>query len=397
MTLTSFISGDEQNHSEVEKNVRQRMRHLDNEIQEERDTGNDTLADIKRIQGAIKLAELRADHDSKTIDRIISRWIEKHLPQADSDRLNRALENTKGEPQNAESDAPGTDQEGVGADETSDEVIVDTKEPDETLDDLEGPELRNRLYTQVVVSIMSSYEVDANIPVYTGENDNPGSFLFHGEPGTGKTHAAEAVAWALSQLEYSVGFYPATGSHIKSSEYSESEQRLKRLLRNADNDGNEVSIVLIDEFEDVADRSGHRATAAIANALQSVTSGADVVESVVVIGTTNHPDRISEAIKNRFNNVKFSEPSRTAKLKILQSHLGEAQDFSADKLRTVGNIEGLTGRDMKKAAKAAADDSLLQGGTEPTSINEMYKVKQELQRTPSVSISSIKAAIQNRR
>lgn len=397
MTLKSFISGDTKNQSEVEKSVQQRMTELNGEIQEAQENGNNTLADIKRIQGAIKLAEIRKDYDSKVIDRIISRWMQQHLPQADGDRLNDALQNTR--PGRAESESSGSESthQGVEADSDTEDLIVETREPKKTIDELVGKQLRNQLYTEVVIRIMTSFEVDANIPVYTEENDNPGSFLFYGKPGTGKTHAAEAITWALSELGYSVGFYPATGSHIKSSEYSESEQRLTQLLRSADEDGNDVSVVLIDEFEDVADRSGHQATAAIANALQSVTSGANVVESVVVIGATNHRERVSEAIKNRFTKVKFAEPNRQAKIRMLTRNLGEAQSFSAEELRNLGSLKGLTGRDMKKAAKAAADDSLLQSNSQPTCIDDMHDVKHELQKTPSVTISSLREAIENRR
>lgn len=393
MKLKKLIDGNK-NRNEVEQQVTDRTNNLRTEIRRAENEGKKTLADIKRLQGAIKLAQAKHEYDSRVIDREVSKFIKNQLPRADPNRLNDAIRGQSDQtPSNGQESDPT-----VGADTDSEESIVEHTTPTKTIDSLIGAPLKSRLYGEVVVRILSSMEGDAEIPVYEDDNDNPGSFLFYGEPGTGKTHGAEGVAWALSELGHDVGFYPATGSQIKSSDFGESEQRLERLLRDADGDDNDISVVFIDEFEDVADRSGHRATAAIANTLQSLTSGTNVVESVVVIGATNHDDRVSSAIKNRFTRVKFPEPTREAKIRMLKRYLGDAQAFSAEEIRTLKNLDGLTGRDMKIAAKSAADEALLQNVTgQPTSIDDIQEARDQLQKSPKVSINEVKSAIKQRR
>jgi len=385
---------ENKNRSEIEQQISDRANNLRTEIRRAENEGKNTLADIKRIQGAIKLTQAKHQFDSRVIEREVSKFIKNELPRADPKRLNEAIQ---GQSEQAPSDGQEEDQT-VGTDSDTTESIVEHTTPTKTIDSLIGDPLKSRLYGGVVIQILSSVENEAEIPVYEDENDNPGSFLFYGDPGTGKTHGAEGVAWALSEVGYDVGFYPATGSQIKSSDFGESEQRLERLLRDADADDNDISVVFIDEFEDVADRSGHRATAAIANTLQSLTSGTNVVESVVVIGATNHSDRISNAIKNRFTRVKFPEPTRNAKIRMLEQYLGDAQAFSAEEIRTLNNLDGLTGRDMKIAAKAAADEALMQNVTgQPTSIDDIQEARDQLQKSPKVSINELKGAIKQRR
>jgi len=393
MSLSKLLNGNK-NRSEIEREVTQRVKSLQEKIQEAETEGNQTLADIKRLQGAIILAQANEESDSKVIHREVNKFIRNQLPRADPNRLNEAI---RGQPEHPPVDGQEGNQN-VEADSDGDSSIVEQTIPTKTIDSLIGDELKSRLYSEVVVRILTALESEAEIPVYNDENDNPGSFLFYGEPGTGKTHGAEGVAWALSELDYGVGFYPATGSRIKSSDYGESEQRLEQLLRQADDDENDISVVFIDEFEDVADRSGHRATAAIANTLQSLTSGTNVVDSVVVIGATNHRSRVSKAIKNRFTRIEFPEPSRQAKIRMLSQHLGAAQGFSAEELRNLNKLDGLTGRDMKIAAKAAADEALLQGVTgQPTSIEDIQPIRNQLQASPKVSITEVRSAIEQRR
>jgi len=390
-----FQSRDDNKPKSTEDHVDIAIENLNEQIHAATDEGEDVLASVLRAQGAIMLSRFRAQRQpSRLAERKIERWIQRQLPKAENGHFKRALEiHTDGQVKQT-----STDQQGIDAD-GSEDTVADDVHPTRDLDSLVGEDLRSRLYTRVVARIMAAYEVDADIPVYKQDNDNPGAFLFRGVPGTGKTHAAEGVVWVLSALGYDTGFYPATGSQIKSSDYGESEQRLEQLLRRADTDDHEVSVVFFDEFEDIANRSEHQATAAIANTLQSLTSGADVVDSVVVIGATNHPERVSDAIHSRFTSVEFREPTRDAKLEMLAHYLGDARQFSNERLDTIDDrlLDGLTGRDMKLAARNATDNSLLDGdAARPTNIEDMETVRQQLQNTPEVSINDLTRALQNR-
>jgi|APHM01.1.fsa_nt_gi ATPases of the AAA+ class len=392
-----FQDDDADGPQSIEDHVDTGIENLNIKIQEAEQHGEDVLASVHRVLGAITLLKLRNNHrNNRSVGTTVDRWVRSELPKAESDHVKRAL--------NGSVDGSATDQPGETADQDLDadddnEVVAQEVPPTRHLEDLIGEDLLARLYTRVVSQIMAAYEIEADIPVYEQENDNPGSYLFTGEPGTGKTHAAEGVAFVLRDLGYDVGFYPVLGSQIKQSEYGESEDRLRRLLRRADDDGHELSVVFFDEFEDIATRNEHHATAAIANTLQSLTSGADVVDSVVVIGATNHSEQISDAIHNRFTDVEFQEPSREAKVEMLEHYLGEACDFDSKRLVSLDNdlFDGLTGRDIKLAARDAADHSLLPTeSSRPTSVSEMETVREQLQQTPNVSIDDVRLALANR-
>lgn len=395
MQLPRILQGEDDEPKSIEEHVEIGIQNLDDQILAAEEEGEDVLASVTRAQGAILLTKLKQDHrKNRSVSTKIDRWIQRELPKANGEHLKQALTAAS-----SDDGVAASNQQGVAADESDDGPIVEESRPTKDIDSLIGEDLRSRLYTRVVSRVMAAYEVEADIPVYKQENDNPGSFLFKGVPGTGKTHGAEGVAWVLQTLGYETGFYPTTGGQIKSSDYGASEQRLEQLLRHADEDGNEISVVFIDEIEDVTSRDGHEATAAIANTLQSLTSGVDVVDSVVVIGATNHPSRVSDAIHNRFTSVEFPEPTREAKEEMLLHHLGSAQEFPTEQLTSLDDelFNGLTGRDMKLAAKEATDNSLLTGDSSgPTSLEEMESVRQELQSTPEVSIFDIKRALNNR-
>lgn len=393
LDLPEFLANGKNEPQSINDQVTEVKESLNEKIDAALRQDNDLVASITRVQGAIILSQMRTEHsDNRLLRKQVDRWIYSHLPKVEAGHVKRALDTPDDEDADQSENASTEDVASDG----DEEFLIDDVTPSRDLDSLTGDDLRARLYTRVVSRIMAAYEADANIPVYEQDNENAGSYLFHGIPGTGKTHAAEAVAFALQALGYDTGFYPTTGSQIKSSDYGESEKRLERLLRQADNDNNQVSVVFFDEFEDIATRSEHHATAAIANTLQSLTSGADAVESVVVIGATNYSQRISDAIHSRFTRVEFQEPTRRAKFQMLEHYLGEARSFEPEALKTLDPelFDGLTGRDMKLTARAAVDRSLLPDGSQrPTCLEDMKSVRNSLSETPSVSLSDVERAL----
>ena len=73
----------------------------------------------------------------------------------------------------------------------------------------------------------------------------PKGVLLHGPPGTGKTLLAKAVAG-----ETNANFVPSVGPEIMSKFYGESEERLREIFKQAEE--NTPTIIFIDEIDSIA-------------------------------------------------------------------------------------------------------------------------------------------------
>ncbi|MBQ9690093.1 MAG: AAA family ATPase, partial [Candidatus Methanomethylophilaceae archaeon] len=137
----------------------------------------------------------------------------------------------------------------------------------------------------------------------------PKGVLLHGPPGTGKTMLAKAVAGETSSNFMSIG-----GPEIVSKFYGESEGKLREIFKEAEE--NSPSIIFIDEIDSIAPKrdevSGEEERRIVAQLL-SLMDGLNSRGKVVVIGATNRPNAIDEALRRpgRFDReIEIGIPDR---------------------------------------------------------------------------------------
>ena len=182
----------------------------------------------------------------------------------------------------------------------------------------------------------------------------PKGVLLHGPPGTGKTMLAKAVAGETSSSFISIG-----GPEIVSKFYGESEGKLREIFKEAEE--NAPSIIFIDEIDSIAPKreevTGEEERRIVAQLL-SLMDGLNSRGKVVVIGATNRPNSIDEALRRpgRFDReIEIGIPDRDGRHEILMIHtrgMPLADDVDLDWL--ADRTHGYSGADLSALTKEAA-------------------------------------------
>lgn len=182
----------------------------------------------------------------------------------------------------------------------------------------------------------------------------PKGVLLHGPPGTGKTLLAKAVA-----SETEANFILLNGPEIMSKFYGESEKKVREIFDEAEK--NAPSIIFIDEIDAIApkreDVSGE-VERRVVSQLLTMMDGLQSRGKVVVIGATNRPNSIDEALRRpgRFDReVEIRAPDKKGRLQILKIHtrgMPLTKDVDLDMLAS--KTHGFVGADLSSLAKEAA-------------------------------------------
>ncbi len=186
----------------------------------------------------------------------------------------------------------------------------------------------------------------------------PKGVLIHGPPGCGKTLLARAVA-----NESDANFYAINGPEIMSKFYGESEGRLRKMFEDAEK--NAPSILFIDEIDSIAPKRGEvtgEVERRVVAQLLACMDGLKGRGNVIVIGATNRPDAIDEALRRpgRFDReVEIATPGREGRFEIIQIHT-RGMPFAEDvDLQRVSEItHGYTGADIESLSREAAMKAL---------------------------------------
>ncbi|MCL7399939.1 MAG: CDC48 family AAA ATPase, partial [Thaumarchaeota archaeon] len=182
----------------------------------------------------------------------------------------------------------------------------------------------------------------------------PKGVLLYGPPGTGKTLLAKAVA-----NETNAAFFSISGPEIMSKFYGESEERLREIFRQAEE--NAPSIIFIDEIDAIAPKREEvtgEVEKRVVSQLLALMDGLKPRGRVVVIGATNRPNAIDPALRRpgRFDReIEIGVPNKQGRLEILQIHtrgMPLAEDVDLEKIANV--THGFVGADLEALCKEAA-------------------------------------------
>lgn len=153
----------------------------------------------------------------------------------------------------------------------------------------------------------------------------PRGIILYGEPGTGKTLLAKAVAG-----EADVPFYAVSGSDFVQVYVGVGASRIRQLFKKARANKKEKSIIFIDEIDAIGKRrqgsgaSGSDERDQTLNALLTEMSGFNGNSRIVVMAATNRLDTLDPALlrPGRFDrHIEVTLPDIAAREKIIKLHL----------------------------------------------------------------------------
>ncbi len=229
----------------------------------------------------------------------------------------------------------------------------ETKIPRVTYDDIGGLGDEVRKVREMIELPLRHPELFERLGV-----EAPKGVLLHGPPGTGKTLLAKAVA-----SETNANFHSISGPEIMSKFYGQSEENLREMFKQAEE--NAPSIIFIDELDSIAPKrdevTGEVERRVVAQLL-ALMDGLQARGKVVVIGATNRPNALDEALRRpgRFDReIEIGVPDRDGRLEILQIHtrgMPLAKDVELKELASV--THGYVGADLSALCKEAAMRSL---------------------------------------
>ncbi|HEU4947790.1 MAG TPA: ATP-dependent zinc metalloprotease FtsH [Kribbella sp.] len=185
----------------------------------------------------------------------------------------------------------------------------------------------------------------------------PKGVLLYGQPGTGKTLLARAVAG-----EAGVPFYSISGSDFVEMFVGVGASRVRDLFEQAKT--NAPAIVFIDEIDAVGRHrgaglgGGHDEREQTLNALLVEMDGFDVRGGVILIAATNRPDVLDPALlrPGRFDRqIAVDAPDLPGREQILKGHArGKPIAQDADLRAVARRTPGFTGADLANVLNEAA-------------------------------------------
>ncbi|XP_010901127.1 spastin isoform X2 [Esox lucius] len=218
-----------------------------------------------------------------------------------------------------------------------------------SFDDIAGQELAKQALQEIVILPALRPEL------FTGLRSPARGLLLFGPPGNGKTMLAKAVA-----MESNATFFNISAASLTSKWVGEGEKLVRALFAVARE--LQPSIIFIDEIDSLLceRREGeHDASRRLKTEFLIEFDGvqSDGAERVLVMGATNRPQELDEAVLRRFaKRVYVALPTEETRLKLLGNLLGKhGNPLNHKELAHLAKrTGGYSGSDLTSLAKDAA-------------------------------------------
>lgn len=194
--------------------------------------------------------------------------------------------------------------------------------------------------------------------------------LLYGQPGTGKTLLARAVAW-----EAGVPFISASGSEFMEMLVGMGAAKVRELFGKAK--AQSPAIIFIDEIDAIGKKRGqwggwgHQEQEQTLNQILTEMDGFETDTKIIVIAATNRPDTLDSALlrSGRFDRkIMVSAPTLEERVMIIQYYLKDKQlETWLNLMSLAKRMSGFAGADIENIINEAALKLAKDGREEITS------------------------------
>ena len=183
----------------------------------------------------------------------------------------------------------------------------------------------------------------------------PKGILLYGPPGTGKTLMAKAAA-----NKSEANFISIKGPELLSKWVGESEKGVREIFRKARQAA--PCIIFFDELDAIApirgsDFGDSHVTERVISQLLTELDGLEILTNVIVIGATNRPDIIDQALlrPGRFDRLLYvPQPDLDSRIQIIKIHTKKKPLTDDVKIEELAKqTDGYTGADIASLSSAA--------------------------------------------
>jgi len=226
--------------------------------------------------------------------------------------------------------------------------ILDNK-PNIKFEDVIGLESAKQTLKEIIV--LPNLRPD----LFTGLRSPPRGLLLFGPPGTGKTMIAKAVA-----TECNCTFFSISASSLTSKYLGESEKLVKALFHISIE--KQPSVIFIDEIDSILSKRSEGENDAVKRLkteflVQFDGVGSDLSAKVLVIGATNRPFELDNAVLRRLPKKIYIGPfNLEERIKFIEQIMkNTSNDLSQKDYKFISqNCENYSNSDLKELCKEAA-------------------------------------------